>query len=143
MDREEIISAAQQLGRAGIPFVLATVDADGVPQMRWMGAAAWEGPLTAYMAVGAQSRKMAQIEAHPQSQLMFHSEDYSRVATLTGRCGIVTDLEAKRRLWKEMPGAANHFSGPEDPAFGLIRFTCRRVEVIGMTDETAPAAADL
>lgn len=54
MDKHDVIGAAQDLIRAGGSFVLATVDPDGVPQVRWMGAALLEEPLTVYMVAGAE-----------------------------------------------------------------------------------------
>ena len=92
MDRQAIVDAALELIRAGRAFVFATVDDTGFPQIRWMGGAFLEEPLTVYMAAGAGSRKMRQIGGHPEAQLMFQSEDFSRVATLTGNiCTMTTD----------------------------------------------------
>lgn len=143
MSKEEVVRAAQELVRAGGAFVLATVDEEGGPQMRWMGGAFLEEPLTIYMVTGAESRKMRQIGASPKSQLMFQSKDYARVATLSGNCEVVEEAEIKRRVWDGIPGASNHFSGPEDANFGVIRFVCRRVEVTGMKEGMGAAAAEL
>lgn len=143
MDTQAIIEAAKDLVRAGRSFVLATVDSEGVPQARWMGAAHLEEPFLVYMAAGAASRKVGQMESHPKSQLMFQTEDYSRVATLTGTCEVVGDVETKRRVFKGIPGAAQYFSGPDDPNFAAIKFTCQRVEMLGMAEGMAPVSADL
>ena len=143
MEEKEVISAAQDLVRAGRSFVFATIDEQGVPQMRWMGAAYLEEPLTIYMASGAISRKVDQITAHPKSQLMFQAEDYSRVATLTGTSEVVSEAETKRQVFEQIAGASQYFSGPEDPKFGAIKFTCRRVEVLGMSEGMGVESADL
>jgi general stress protein 26 len=143
MSKHDVIGAAQDLIRAGGSFVLATVDQDGIPQVRWMGAALLEEPLTVYMVAGAESRKMGQMKAHPKSQLMFQSTDYARVATLSGTCEVVGDAETKQRVWDGIPGAANFFKGPDDPGFGAIRFVCTRVEVLGLKEGMATAAAEL
>jgi general stress protein 26 len=143
MDKHEVIGAAQELIRAGGSLVLATVDQDGVPQVRWMGAALLEEPLTVYLVAGAQSRKMGQIKAHPKSQLMFQSADYARVATLSGTCEVVGDRKTKQRVWEGIPGAANFFKGPDDPGFGAIKFVCKGVEMLGLKEGMAPAAAEL
>ena len=74
---------------------------------------------------------------------MFHDEDYSRVATVSGTCQIVDDLEYKRRLWEAMPVLAEHVSGPEDPAFGVIKFEGHRAEVLTPAEGFTPAAAEL
>lgn len=143
MDRQIVVDAALELVRAGRAFVFATVDAEGFPQVRWMGGAYLEEPLTVYMAAGADSRKMIQIAAHPQAQLMFHNEDFSRVATLTGTARAVTDPSVKRRVFAGMPGAATYFAGPDDPKFGVVAFVCSRIEMLGLADGMAPAAVDI
>jgi general stress protein 26 len=143
MKSDEIISATQLMVRTRSPFVLGTVDRDGMPQLRWMGGCMLEEPLTAFMAAGAGSRKMGQMRAHPQCQLMFQHADYSRVATLSGVCDVVEDIETKRRVWHGIPGCAEYFSGPEDPNFGVIRFVCRRIELTGADIDPSPAVAEL
>jgi general stress protein 26 len=143
MDKEKVVSAAQELIRARRPFVLGTVDAEGMPQMRWMGAAYLEEPLVVYMAAGAESRKIGQMKSHPKSQLMFQTGDYARVATLTGSCMIVTDADTKRRVFEGIPGAAQYFSGPDDPNFAAIKFECQRVEMLGMAEGMAAVSAEL
>jgi len=143
MDKTEIVNAALALVSAGRSFVLATVDRDGTPQVRWMGGAHLEEPFTIYMACGAESRKMGQIASDPRSQLMFQAEDFSRVATLTGTSEVVTEAEAKRRVFEGIAGASQYFSGPDDPNFGAIKFTCRRVEVLGMSEGMGVESAEL
>lgn len=143
MDRQVVIEAALQLIRADRPFVLATVDAEGCPQVRWMGAAHYEWPATIYMAAFADSRKMAQINGHPQAQLMFHSEGFKRVATLSGTARVVADPAVKRRVFAEMLDSSDYFEGPDDPRFGLIAFVFTRIEAIGLGDDMTPAAVDI
>jgi general stress protein 26 len=143
MDKTEIVNAALDLVRAGRSFVLATVDRDGTPQVRWMGGAHLEEPFTICMACGAESRKMGQIASDPRSQLMFQAEDFSRVATLTGTSEVVTEAEAKRRVFEGIAGASQYFSGPDDPNFGAIKFTCQRVEMLGMSDGMGVDSAEL
>jgi len=143
MDRQTFVEAALELVRAGRAFVFATVDAEGFPQVRWMGGAHLEEPLTVYMAAGTDSRKMVQMAAHRQAQLMFQSEDFSRVATLTGTASAVTDPSVKRRVFAGIPGAANYFAGPDDPKFGVVEFACSRIEMLGLADGMAPAVVDI
>ncbi len=143
MTQEEIIRTAQEMATAGRPFVLATVDQAGVPQVRWMIGCVLGESLTVSMATSANSRKLAQIAAYPQAQLMFHNEDYSRVATVSGTCQIVEALEYKRRLWEAMPELAEHVSGPQDPDFGVIEFEGRRVEVLTPAEGFTPEVAKL
>jgi len=143
MAREATISAAQEMIRAGKPFVLGTVDTDGAPQMRWMGGLMLEPPLTVYMAAGADSRKMHQVRANPRAQLMFQDGEFARVVTLSGTCEVVEELATKRRVWDGIPGCAEYFGGPEDPNFGVVKFVCRRVERLALNESHEPAVAEV
>lgn len=102
-----------------------------------------EEPFTLYMATGAASRKVEQIQRNPKTQLMFQNDNFTRVATLTGDCSLVTDGELKHRVWEAMPEAHPYFSGPDDSVFGVIKFECRRVEVTGLVEGMVPASVEL
>jgi general stress protein 26 len=140
---EEIITAAKELIAADRPFVLATVDQDGGPQVRWMGAVMLEEPLICYMAAGGQSRKMEQLKANARAQLMFQSEKLDRVATLNGAAEMVENADTKHRAWDAMPGCADYFPGPDAPEFGVIKFVCERVELLDMEAQHEPFVAEL
>jgi general stress protein 26 len=143
MDRDEIIAVTRELAEADVPFVLATVDEHGAPQVRWMGGCALDDPMTVWLAGGAKSRKMSQISASARAQLMFHSQDFGRVATVSGECEVVGTIEAKRRLWERMPQLSRYVSGPEDPEFGVIKFVGRRIELLNMAEGMTPAVAEI
>ena len=132
MTREEILSAARELAGGGLPFIFATVDQKGYPQVRWMGGLVLDEPFTACLMSMPQARKMAQILGNPRGQLVFHAPDFSRVATVTGACEIFDDAEAKQRLWKAIPMLGQVASGPEDPNFGVVKFTAERIELLIM-----------
>ncbi len=130
MDREATIAVAREVVKPGAPFVFATVDADGGPRMRWMGGLMLEEPFLIYMAAGAGSRKLDQLEGNPKAQLMFQSPDFGTVATLYGECVLLDEAELKQRMWKAMPALARFVSGPDDPSLAVLRFTTRRLEVM-------------
>lgn len=143
MDQQQVIAAVKELVHVGGSFVFATVDAEGFPRMRWMGGCFFEEPMTIYMAAAASSRKMAQLANHPKAQLLFQTADYSRVATLTGVASEVVCAETKRKVFAGLPGAGSYFSGPDDAQFGVIRFDCARVEMLGLTEGMEPVAAEV
>ena len=143
MTKDEIIAIAVELVGARKPFVLGTVDAAGQPQMRWMGDLLREEPLVIWMAGGAQSRKVVQLQAHPQAQLILQAPDFSTVVTLSGRCETCTDAASKQKVWDGIPGLARHSSGPDDPKMAALRFVTERVEVLQMAAGTEPLVAEL
>ncbi len=142
MTRVEILAAATELVGARKPFVLGTVDAEGKPQLRWMGDLLLEEPLVIWMACGAQSRKIAQLAANPSAQLVFSGPDFMTVATLSGHCEVRGDAEAKQKVWDSIPALTHYSSGPEDPKMTALRFVTKRVEVLQMTAGMEPQVAE-
>jgi general stress protein 26 len=120
----------------GNMHVLATVDAEGRPQMRWMGALvedpdqAW----TFYLACGKESRKMKQIAGNPHAQLIFSKQDDWQVATLSGTAEAVDCVHCRKLLWDGVPAMGNYYSGPDDPNMGIIRFTTKCLELLAMSE---------
>jgi general stress protein 26 len=143
MEKEQIIATAQELVRKGGTFVFATVDAQGVPQMRWMGGCFFEEPMTIYLAATADSRKMVQLAVNPQAQLMFHAPDYAQVVSLWGRAEAVDCQDTKRKVLEGIPGAQGYFASADDPKFGVIKFICSRIEAIGLAEGMTPVTAEL
>jgi uncharacterized pyridoxamine 5'-phosphate oxidase family protein len=144
-EQEKALARAVELVEAGRPFVMGTVDAAGKPQMRWMGALARDPncPTVGYLACASNSRKMAQLAANPATQLVFHSEDFSCVATLDGDGREEKDLAVKRQVWAAVPMLAEYFPGPDAEIFALVRFQARRVEVLCMSEGQAPVSVEL
>jgi len=143
MDKEQIVRTALEMIRAGRPFLLATVDENNAPQMRWMGGSVLDEPLTVWMACGATSRKIAQIRANPAAQLLYSDEKFAKTVTISGRAEAVDCAEAKQRLWEAMPMLSHHMSGPDDVGFGVVKFVGTRVELLGMAEGMATEVAEL
>lgn len=120
----------------GNVHVLATVDAQGRPQMRWMGALVEDPgkPWTFYLACGKQSRKMAQLAANDHAQLLFSKQDTWEVATLSGRGRAVDTPEIRQLLWDTIPAMQQYYSGVDDPAMGLIEFRTECLELLAMQE---------
>lgn len=127
---KEIMAAVHNL------HVLATVDADGKPQMRWMGALVEhpEQPWTFFLACGKVSRKMAQIAANPHAQLLFSKEDDWQMATLSGTAEAVDCEHCRKLLWDGCPAMHQYYSGVDDPNMGIIMFTTRCMESVSMAE---------
>ena len=133
MTQAEILAAARQMATAGLPFIFATTDANGAPHARWMGGLVLDEPFTVCMVSRPDTRKMEQIRGNPQGQIVFHSPDYMKVATVNGTCQISDDPEAKQRLWAALPQMARLFSGPEDPNLGVVVFGAQHIELLDVT----------
>ena len=143
MNKEEIIAVAREMAKSHRPFMLGTVDALGRPQVRWMGDLLLEEPLVMWMACQRQSRKVGQIQARPAAQVVFSSDDFSTVVTVSGRCDVRVDAANKKKVWEGIPTLARYMSGPEDPNLATLRFVGTRVELLKLAEGREPQVAEL
>lgn len=120
--------------------VLATVDADGRPQMRWMGALVEDPqtPWTFYLACGKNARKLQQIAQNPHAQLLFSQLDTWQVTTLSGSAEATDSPEIRQLLWDAVPAMRQYYSGVDDPNMGIIRFKTCCGEVLAMGEGMEP-----
>lgn len=148
MTREEAIGKARQLvggGGAYVNYVMATVDDQGRPQMRWMGALAADphDEHVHYIVSSSKARKVAQLQGNPAVQLLFTAPDYKCIVTISGECDMVQDMAVKRMVWDAIPASADYHSSPEDEGFGVIRFRARCLEVLCVGESHEPVRVDL
>lgn len=125
--------------------ILATVDAAGRPQMRWMGALVEDPqkPWIFYLVCGKNSRKMQQIAQNPHAQLLFTKQEDWQVATLSGQAEAVDTPELRKMLWESIPAISQYFSGPDDPNLGIIQFTTQCMELLAMHESHEPYCFEL
>lgn len=125
--------------------LLATVDAQGQPQMRWMGALVEDpqAPWTFYLACGKNSRKMQQIAQNPAAQLLFSKQDDWQVAMLSGTAEDVDTPELRALLWENIPMMDQYYSGQDDPNMGIIRFVTKTLEVLCLQEGHEPRTIEL
>ncbi len=133
------------MGDGNTTFVMATVDGDGKPCMRWMGAFARdpENEWVIYSASFTGARKMQHIKANPNMQLMFAKPDFSEVATLVGAAEVVEAPDVKQLVWSAIPACAQYFSSPEGEDFGVIKFTTKCIELLAMSEQHEPYCVEV
>ena len=135
MDRaREIMQAVKNM------HVLATVDADGRPQMRWMGALVEDPqtPWTFYLACHKGGRKMQQLAGNPRAQLLFSQLDNWQVATISGNAEAVDCPEIRQLLWDAIPAMRQYYTAADDPNMGIIKFKACCGEVLAMQEGHEP-----
>lgn len=134
MKPEAIVQKARDIVLKKAPFVLATVDANQAPCVRWMGDLVLEEPMVVFMSAMKGSRKIDQIKANPSAQLMFQDEGFKIVVTLSGTCDLDDSAERRQQVWNAMPELGRYVSGPDDPDLAIIRFRTARIEVLGLEE---------
>ena len=101
---------------------LITIDPDGSPVPSTISPTRSEGIRVITLCTGLGAPGPVLLGYNNRSAVCLNSPTYH--ISLTGTAEISTDPETCREMWYD--GLANHFSGPDDPDFCVIRFTTRR-----------------
>lgn len=131
----EIIASRAALTNpdGAMPYcVLAQLDLDGYPTASPITAAKADGIREITFCTGLESNKAKRIERSTSASVCFCAEEYN--ITLVGDIEIITDPAMKKDMWYD--GLRHHFSGPEDPAYCVLRFHTRRYRVFIDWQET-------
>ena len=125
--------------------VLSTVDDQGHPRSRFMGAVVpVEGVEFAwYFETMRESRKVGQLGKRPHAQVLAARADYSEVAALSGRAALVDDDTVKKQGWDAVPASAEYFTGWDSPEFAVLRFDAESLEYLNLTVRLEPFAVNL
>lgn len=106
--------------------VLALIGPDGYPSASTISAAKADGVRRIHFCTGLTSPKAERVKHCGKASVCFNSPEYN--ITLVGTIEILTDPEIKREMW--YGGLAQHFSGPEDPNYCVLRFTAERYNLL-------------
>jgi general stress protein 26 len=101
-DSDDIIGIARSLVDGHHPGILATVDEDGRPAVRWMSTLAFDEFPIFHTLTRPDSRKVAQIAKHPDVNWMFFNHNRSLILNLIGRARILSDIPTLKRIWKKV-----------------------------------------
>ena len=125
---EEIIAKASDIvasktggGNKGY-CVLALIDKEGFPTTSAISVSKAEGINWMTFCTGLDSNKAKRIKQCNRASVCFASIDHN--ITLVGTIEIITDLKTKEEMW--YGGLENHFSGPDDPNYCVLRFKTNR-----------------
>jgi general stress protein 26 len=106
--------------------VLALIDTDGYPTASTISASKADGINWITFCTGLGSPKADRINRSNQASVCFNSPEYN--ITLVGEIEILTDPVIKKEMWFE--GLSDHFNGPEDPNYCVLRFKTKRYNLL-------------
>ena len=102
--------------------VLAQEDVDGLLTASVITASKSDGIKWINFCTGIGGNKVKRIARDNRAAVCFESNSYS--ITLKGHLEILTDEEVKRENWYS--GIEEHFSGPDDPNYCILKFTTEK-----------------
>jgi len=116
---------AQNTGAAG-HCVLALLDENGWPTASTISPGKTQGIEWITFCTGLAGNSAKRIQACPRACVCFSTGEYN--ISLAGTMEILTDLAAKQENWYK--GLEQHFSGPDDPNFCVLRFQTERYNLL-------------
>lgn len=107
----------EQCGENGY-CALTLMDTDNRPNTTTITPSKAKGIQEITFCTGYGTRT-ERIEFRPDACVCFNSPTYH--ISLKGSMEIITDPDVKKEMW--YGGLVNHFSGPEDPGYVVLKFT--------------------
>ena len=99
MDKNEILNIIERLVDAAKTAVLATVDAENWPHIRWMTPVRLRGrPEALYAISSTQLAKTAQLARNPCVEWMFQDQTLREVVIVRGRVNLIDNPALKSEV---------------------------------------------
>jgi len=95
-----VVDLAKKLAGGERPGILATVDEQGMPHMRWMATLSLHDWPLLYTISSPTSRKVRHIERNPRVSWMFSNDELNIIINIRGRARIVDDATKTQQVWK-------------------------------------------
>lgn len=92
MTRSEIMALIESMVEEASVAILATVDSDCAPRIRWMTPGCIrQRPGAIFMVSGSQMAKVDQIRENPRAQMIFQNRYLDKVITATGKINLLSN----------------------------------------------------
>jgi pyridoxamine 5'-phosphate oxidase len=99
MTKTDVLGEVDAIIEAAQVGVLATVDPDGRPALRWMTPTTVRGrPGYLYALTSPQFRKMRHLEEHEDVEWMFQTPELNRIVTVRGRIAAIDNPQLKSEV---------------------------------------------
>ena len=120
--REEILKLRAE---SKIAYV-ASVNAQGYPQVKAMLTLEHESPAVHYFSTNTSSKRVGQLRNNPKASVYYCNEAAFKGALFTGTVEVLTDHATKARFWSD--GCEVYYpQGVDDDDYCILRFTADTV----------------
>ena len=106
---EDVIGFAKQLIDGSHPGIYGSVEQNGNPELRWMATQSFDEFPVFHTLTAPDSRKVEQIQLHPNVNWMFSNHDLSLTLNLISKARILTDTRTLKRVWKQIKDKSHAF----------------------------------
>jgi general stress protein 26 len=128
MDQKIIEKAVEIISKKSLDCVLALIDLDGYPTASTITVSKDDGINWLTFCTGLGSTRTKRIDKCNRASICFFSIEPLYNITLVGKIEVITDNEIKKEMWYE--GLKNHFTGPEDENYCVLKFVTERYKLM-------------
>jgi general stress protein 26 len=142
---QEVISRANEIINSKTGYIgggmegyvtLALIDENGYPTASTLTIAKADGIKWLTFCTSSDSNKVKRIKECNRAAVCANSSEYN--ITLVGTIEVLTDAETRKDNWlPAMEVEGSHWSGYDDPAFCVLRFTSERYNLFVGYEEAA------
>ena len=130
---EYVIELAKKLANGRLPGILATVDDEGVPHMRWMATLSLDDWPLLYTITSPVSSKVLHINQNPNVSWLFTNEEMNLVVNIHGKARIATEFETMKHVWDLLEDKSKAYFlniATEIPGFAVIETEISKIEAV-------------
>ena len=103
MTKHELMYKVEQILETTRAGILATLDQDGKPRMRWMTPAILKGRADVLFAVTSPDfHKVAQLEARPEVEWMIQTRDLDQIINLKGKMNVLDNPSIRSEVMESL-----------------------------------------
>jgi general stress protein 26 len=145
---QEIIARAEKIIDSKTGYIgdgmegyaaLALIDENGYPTASTLTIAKADGIKWLTFNTSLSRNTVKRIQKCNRAGVCINSSEYN--ITLVGTVEILTDSDTKNNMW--FPVMANHWSGPDDPEYCVLRFTTERYSLFVGYEEAKGTLKDV
>jgi general stress protein 26 len=130
---EYVIDLARKLADGTRPGILATVDEQGMPHVRWMATLSLQDWPLLYTITSPASNKVQHIAHHPSVSWMFSNEEMNVIVNIRGKARITTDAAKMQRVWKMLEDKSKAYFlsiAADGPGFAVIETEIEDIDCV-------------
>lgn len=130
---EYVVELAKKLADGKRPGILATVDENGMPHMRWMATVSLRDWPLLYAITSPTSQKVQHIGHNSNVNWMFSNTEMNVVVNIRGKARIVTDFGTMQHVWKVLEDKSHAYFlsvADDGPGFAVIETDVEEIDAI-------------
>lgn len=130
---EYVIDLAKKLADGNRPGILATVDENGMPHLRWMATLSLHDFPLLYTITSPASQKVRHIKVNPNVSWMFSNEEMNVIVNIQGKARMASDVGKMQHVWKMLEDKSKAYFlsiASDGPGYAVIETEIENIDAV-------------